>query len=102
MISDQHLAGYIENIFNHYDKDHSQGLDACELTGFFNDLYRAMGINKTVTVLEAQNALASIDKNHDGRASKQELYEAFKKVLVNEGAFVNGQQVYSNTGQGYH
>ena len=101
MITDQHLAGYIDAIFSNYDKDNSNGLDASELTGFFNDLYRAMGIKKTVTVLEAQQALAAIDANHDGRASREELFEAFRHVLSKEGVYMGGQQMYMNSGQNY-
>lgn len=101
MITDEHLAGYIDSIFSHYDRDNSGGLDARELTAFFNDLYRAMGNNQTVTVEQSQQALGAIDRNNDGRINKGELFQAFKGVLTREGLYMNGQQMYSNSGQSY-
>ena len=101
MITDQHLAGYIDSIFSHYDRDNSNSLDSGELVSFFNDLYRAMGANKTITMQEAQQALGVIDNNHDGRVNRSELFEAFKKVLSKEGFYVGGQQIYMNTGNDY-
>lgn len=73
-ITDQQIAAYIQQIFDRYDWDHSGTLDAAELTVFFNDLYRMIGINQVISVPQAQQALQLIDTNHDGRASKAELF----------------------------
>ena len=80
-ITDQQIVAYIEQIFARYDWDYSGTLDAAELAIFFNDLYRMMGINQVVSVPEAQQALKLIDTNYDGRASKAELFEAFRGTL---------------------
>jgi hypothetical protein len=70
-LSDQQLSYYIEQVFARYDRDCSGGLDAAELANFFADLYRMMGYNVQITYQQAQQALAQIDKNFDGRASRQ-------------------------------
>lgn len=70
-LSDQQLVYYIEQVFVRYDRDGSGGLDAAELGNFFADLYRMMGYNVQITFQQAQQALAQIDKNFDGRASRQ-------------------------------
>lgn len=73
-VTDQQIVAYIEQIFAQYDWDHSGNLDATELTVFFNDLNRMMGINRVVSLPEAQQALQLIDTDHDGKASKAELF----------------------------
>jgi len=70
-LSDQQLIQYINDVFIKYDRDNSGGLDALELSNFFTDLYRMMGYNVQVSYPQAQMALASIDKNFDGKASRQ-------------------------------
>jgi Ca2+-binding EF-hand superfamily protein len=73
-IGEGQLVNYIEQIFNKYDFDHSGGLDAGELSIFFNDLYKVMGIEERVTIAQGQQALAKMDVDHDGRVSKAELF----------------------------
>ena len=48
-IQDQMLKAYIDFIFNKYDKDNSETLDSEEMTIYFNDLFRCIGINRIVT-----------------------------------------------------
>jgi Ca2+-binding EF-hand superfamily protein len=69
-LSDQQLIQYIDQVFQRYDRDCSGGLDAAELANFFADLYRMMGFNVQISYQQASQALAQIDKNFDGRASK--------------------------------
>lgn len=52
-----------------------------EMTGFFNDLFRTLQINVTVTPEQSLEAIKSIDQNSDGLVSKEELFLAFKKML---------------------
>jgi Ca2+-binding EF-hand superfamily protein len=70
-VSDQQLMQYINDIFIKYDRDHSGGLDALELSKFFTDMYHQMGYNVTISYPQAQQALATIDTNFDGKASRQ-------------------------------
>ena len=75
------LKNYINNIFCRYDTDNSGTLDTREMTFFFNDLFKALNINQTITDHDSQNAIRSIDKNNDGSVSKEELFVAFKAML---------------------
>ena len=47
-IQDQMLKSYIDNIFDKYDTDRSGTLDEKEMTFFFNDLFKSLGMNVTV------------------------------------------------------
>jgi hypothetical protein len=106
-ITDAQLRNYIDTIFARYDVDRSGTLDAYELSGFFNDLFQAMGYNMKITNQQAQQTLTVIDKNNDGKASKMELFLAFKQILSNSNPQNNnygnqnpyGQQQYN---QGYN
>ena len=70
-ISDQVLMQYINQIFMKYDRDRSGSLDAGELAMFFTDVFAMMGQPTQINLYQAQQALAAIDQNHDGRASPQ-------------------------------
>ena len=48
-IQDEMLKAYIDFIFNKYDKDNSETLDSEEMTIYFNDLFKCIGINRIVT-----------------------------------------------------
>jgi EF-hand domain len=43
------LKNYINTIFDKYDTDRNGTLDPYEMTLFFNDLFRTLNINQTVT-----------------------------------------------------
>lgn len=75
------LKSYIETVFNKYDTDNNGGLDVQEMTRFFNDLFRNLGINTTVTEQQSLEAIKSIDDNSDGMVDRQELFKAFKLML---------------------
>lgn len=92
-ISDNVLRQYIDTIFNRYDRDRSMSLDVGELANFFNDVFAMMGDPRRINQQQAYQALMMIDSNNDGRASKQELFNAFKRILSqNQGGYGGGQQ----------
>ncbi len=70
-LNDQQLKQYIDQIFMRYDRDNSGGLEVAELANFYGDLYRCFGYNVQMTYQQAAQALSRIDKNFDGRASRQ-------------------------------
>lgn len=70
-IPDDVLKNYINQIFQKYDRDNSGTLDAGELAMFFNDVFQMMGNPTRVNQQQAMQALTAIDKNNDGKASKQ-------------------------------
>ena len=80
-LQDEMLKTYIDNVFNRYDTDGNGTLDCQEMTVFFNDLFRTLNINSTVTEAQSMEAIRSIDDNSDGVISKEELFLAFKKML---------------------
>ena len=80
-LQDEMLQNYINTIFDRYDKDRSGSLDPQEMTFFFNDLFKALNINRTITQQDSMNAIRSIDQNSDGLVNKQELFLAFKNML---------------------
>ena len=47
-LKDQMLKSYIDQIFDKYDADKSGALDQKEITNFFNDLFKSLGMNITV------------------------------------------------------
>ncbi len=49
-LQDEMLKNYINTIFNKYDTDRNGTLDPQEMTLFFNDLFRTLNINQTVTI----------------------------------------------------
>ena len=87
MIGEQELQQFIQQVFQKYDRDRSGSLDAMELTNFFNDVFQQMGNQTRFNQQQAMQALRVIDKNSDGKASQQELYMAFKQILIQQGKF---------------
>ncbi len=82
-LQDQMLQSYIDQVFNKYDTDRSGTLDCQEMTYFFNDLFKSLGMNVNINQSQAMDAIRSIDKNFDGAIDKLELFQAFK-VLMNQ------------------
>jgi Ca2+-binding EF-hand superfamily protein len=48
-LQDEMLKAYIDKVFDKYDTDRNGNLDSQEMTHFFNDLFRSLSINITVT-----------------------------------------------------
>lgn len=82
-LQDQMLKTYIDQIFDKYDADRSGTLDEQEMTLFFNDLFKSLGMNISVTEEQSLEAIRSIDQNFDGGVDKKELFDAFKLMMTN-------------------
>jgi hypothetical protein len=93
-ITDQQLRYYIDQVFQKYDRDYSGTLDPNELYLFFNDIFAMTGSAYRVQPQQAISAMRAIDKNGDGKASKMELFMAFKQIL-------SSQHYMQNQNQGY-
>ena len=52
-LKDQMLKSYIDQIFDKYDEDKSGALDQKEMTNFFNDLFKSLGMNINVNEQQA-------------------------------------------------
>ena len=51
-----------------------------------------MGQQVTLNQAQALQALRAIDQNSDGLANKEELFQAFKRLLTQSGQLIPGQQ----------
>ena len=79
--SDQQLRDAVDAVFNKYDTDKSNSLDANEVYNLINDALTHMKSNRKVTQAEVNQFITAVDKSGDNKIQKPELYEIFKKVL---------------------
>lgn len=96
-ITDQQLRYYIDQVFQKYDRDYSGTLDPNELYLFFNDIFAMTGSSYRVQPQQAISVMKAIDRNYrngDGRASKMELFMAFKQILTSQHYMQNQNQGY--------
>lgn len=70
-LQDEMLKAYIDKIFDKFDVDKNGTLDEDEMTLFFNDLFKNLGINTVVTREQSLAAIRSIDQNYDGGIDKK-------------------------------
>lgn len=70
-LQDEMLKSYIDKIFEKYDTDGNGTLDEQEMTFFFNDLFKSLGMNVNVTQQQSLEAIRSIDQNYDGGIDKK-------------------------------
>jgi Ca2+-binding EF-hand superfamily protein len=79
--NEEQLRAAVDAVFNKYDTDGSQSLDAAEVFNLINDALAHMKANRKVTQAEVQQFVTAVDKSGDGKIQKPELFEIFKKVL---------------------
>ena len=79
--NDQQLRDAVDAVFNKYDADKSNSLDANEVFNLINDALAHMKSNRKVSQAEVNQFIAAVDKSGDSKIQKPELYEIFKKVL---------------------
>lgn len=64
------LKSYIEQVFNSYDTGRTGNLSANDLTKFFNDMFRSVDVNLTLTGQQAQDAVKAIFPNFSNSIKK--------------------------------
>lgn len=79
-MSDAHLRDAIDSVFNRYDIDHNGTLEYTEISNLLADAYKKLGKTQEVTDDAIKQFAAQADKNHDGKVSKAELYDIFKRL----------------------
>lgn len=79
--SDDQLRQAIDAIFNKYDTDKSGTLQGNEIFLLINDAFKSLGRNRDVKSEEVTQFVKAIDKNGDGKISKNELFEILKKLI---------------------
>ena len=68
-------------MFDAYDKDKSGSLEVAEVSALINDALKHMNQNRQVTIAEVNQFINAVDVNSDGKISKVELFDIFKKVI---------------------
>lgn len=79
--SDQQLREAVDAVFNQFDTDHSNSLDATEVANLINAALSHMKATKKVSQEEINHFVKAVDSSGDGKIQKPELFEIFKKVL---------------------
>jgi Ca2+-binding EF-hand superfamily protein len=80
-VKDEQLRAAISSVFNKYDKDKSNSLDFEEIRELLNDAYSQIGQTKSITDADVKKFSSAVDKNSDGKISKDELFEIFKRIV---------------------
>ena len=78
---DEVIKKYIEEIFNLYDQDKSGFLNSGNITNFFNDLFRSVDVQLTLTAEQSREAIQAVYPNYTNQISKNELFYVFKALL---------------------
>lgn len=78
--SDDQLREAINAVFNKYDVDKSNTLDQGELRNVVADAFKQLGSTRSVNETDIKKFIGAVDKNSDGKVTKMELFEIFKKI----------------------
>jgi Ca2+-binding EF-hand superfamily protein len=78
--SDKQLKDAVDAVFDQFDKDGSNTLDAQEVASLINAALANMKIKRQATQNDVQSLIHAVDKNNDGKIGRPELFEIFKKV----------------------
>jgi Ca2+-binding EF-hand superfamily protein len=84
MSGDSELRAAIDAVFIKYDKDHSNTLDYTEVKELLNDAYAQIGNPKVITDSDVKKFTSAVDKDSDGKITKTELFEIFKRIVSNK------------------
>ena len=79
-MSDANIKDAIDSVFSRYDVDQSGTLQYTEISNLLADAYKKLGKTQEVTDDEIKKFAFQADKNHDGKISKAELYDVFKRL----------------------
>lgn len=78
--SDDQLRQAVDAVFSKYDKDGSNTLEIAEVGALINDALAQMKSGRQASPQEVQQLVANVDSSKDGKISKIELFEIFKRV----------------------
>lgn len=80
--SDEQLRQAIDAVFVKYDADKNNTLDYGELKNVISDAFKQLGATRNVTDNDVKKFVGAVDKNSDGKVTKMELFEIFKKIAM--------------------
>ncbi len=78
--SDSQLRDAVDLVFNQFDTDGSGTLDPSEVRNLINAALKQMNAGRQADQSEVDALIKAVDKNSDGKITKMELFEIFKKV----------------------
>lgn len=78
--SDQDLRNAVDQVFNQFDQDKSHTLDRSEIVKVLNQLFINLKANRQASQQEVDKFLQLVDTNKDGKLTKMELFEVFKRI----------------------
>ena len=80
--TDEQLRQAIDGVFNKYDVDKNNTLDEAELKKVLSDAFSQLGATRGVNESDIKKFRSAVDKNNDGKVTKVELFEIFKKLIL--------------------
>ena len=78
--SDADLRAAVDAVFDQFDTDKSNSLDRNEVLNLINAALNHMNAGRQATQEEVNGLIQAVDSNSDGKITKPELFEIFKKV----------------------
>jgi len=79
--TERQLRDAIDDIFRKYDKDSNGFLDFSEVKVIIMDAFKSMNAQRNISDSDVKKFLGIVDRNSDGRISKEELFEIFKEII---------------------
>ena len=78
--TDDQIRGAVINLFKKYDKDNSGFVEGNEAPNMCNDLAKELGSSKNYSKEQIDAIHKTIDRNMDGRITKDELYVLMRRL----------------------
>ncbi len=78
--TDDQIRTAVVNLFKKYDKDNSDYIERAQIPAMLNDLANELKTKKSFTNEQIQDVLGTVDKNQDGRLTKDEVYVLMRKL----------------------
>lgn len=79
--SDAQLNNAIDSVFTKYDADKSGTLEYSEIKNLITDAFGKLGHPREVTDEDVKKFGQAVDKNSDGKVSREELFQIFKQIV---------------------
>lgn len=78
--TDDQIRQAVMNLFKKYDGNNSGYIDSGEIQAMCNDLAKELASKKQLTPEQINQTLSTIDKNQDGKLSRDEVFILMRKL----------------------
>lgn len=78
--TDDQIRAAVISLFKKYDKDNSGYVESAEVNNMCNDLAKELGSKQQYSPNQINSVLSTLDRNQDGRVTKDELYILMRKL----------------------